>query len=187
MRPGRTPRRTRRVFDEARQLTTWHYQWMILNEFLPLFIGQAGRRHPPRAQFYRPEALHPRRVPGRRLPLRPHPGAAVVPGQPRRRRGTAFFGMIFDPAGEGQPTRRPARRRARAAALHRLADVLRLRRTGRTARRRAAEQADRHDLDAAVPPAARASPRATADLAAPAQPAAPRDLVAAVRAGDRAR
>src|SRR5918995_1387831 len=28
------------VFDQARQLTTWHYQWMILHEFLPLFIGQ---------------------------------------------------------------------------------------------------------------------------------------------------
>jgi hypothetical protein len=29
------------VFDEARLLTTWHYQWLILREFLPLFIGQA--------------------------------------------------------------------------------------------------------------------------------------------------
>ena len=23
----------------ARRLTTWHYQWMILHEFLPLFVG----------------------------------------------------------------------------------------------------------------------------------------------------
>src|SRR5262245_13291828 len=44
------------VFHDARKLTTWHYRWMILHEFLPLFIGQAlvndilegGRR------FYRP-------------------------------------------------------------------------------------------------------------------------------------
>jgi len=45
------------VFDEARRLTTWHYQWMIVHEFLPLFVGAAmvddvlvnGR------QFYRPK------------------------------------------------------------------------------------------------------------------------------------
>ena len=44
------------VFEKARQLTTWHYQWMIVHEFLPLFLGQHlvndivrnGRR------FYRP-------------------------------------------------------------------------------------------------------------------------------------
>lgn len=28
------------VFDEARRLTTRHYQWMIVNEFLPQFVGQ---------------------------------------------------------------------------------------------------------------------------------------------------
>lgn len=43
-------------FAEARQLTTWHYQWMLVHEFLPMFVGPAmvadilanGRR------FYRP-------------------------------------------------------------------------------------------------------------------------------------
>jgi hypothetical protein len=29
------------AFAEARRLTTWHYQWMVLYEFLPLFVGQA--------------------------------------------------------------------------------------------------------------------------------------------------
>jgi Animal haem peroxidase len=29
------------VFREARRLTTWHYQWMILHEFLPAFTGTA--------------------------------------------------------------------------------------------------------------------------------------------------
>ena len=29
------------AFTEARRLTTWHYQWMVLHEFLPLFVGQA--------------------------------------------------------------------------------------------------------------------------------------------------
>jgi hypothetical protein len=28
------------VFLRARLLTTWHYQWMIVHEFLPLFVGQ---------------------------------------------------------------------------------------------------------------------------------------------------
>jgi hypothetical protein len=45
------------AYKKARQLTTWHYHWLVLNEFLPLFIGQSmvddilrnGRR------FYRPE------------------------------------------------------------------------------------------------------------------------------------
>jgi hypothetical protein len=29
-----------RIFDDARRLVTWHYQWIILHEFLPGTIGQ---------------------------------------------------------------------------------------------------------------------------------------------------
>jgi len=29
------------VFAEARRLTTWHYQWLVVNQFLPSFVGQA--------------------------------------------------------------------------------------------------------------------------------------------------
>ena len=29
------------VFAEARRLTTWHYHWLIVHEFLPQFVGQA--------------------------------------------------------------------------------------------------------------------------------------------------
>jgi Animal haem peroxidase len=29
------------AFAEARRMTTWHYHWLILHEFLPLFVGQA--------------------------------------------------------------------------------------------------------------------------------------------------
>ncbi len=29
------------TFEKAQRLTRWHYQWMILNEFLPLTVGQA--------------------------------------------------------------------------------------------------------------------------------------------------
>ena len=28
------------AFERARQLTTWHYQWLIVHEILPLFVGQ---------------------------------------------------------------------------------------------------------------------------------------------------
>jgi hypothetical protein len=98
------------LFREARRLTRWHYQWMIVHEFLPLFIGQQrtsnilnrGRR------FYRP-----------RVPFMPveFQGAAyrfghtmIRPSYRANRVGNvgtdpgapAFFGMIFDPAGEGQ-------------------------------------------------------------------------------------
>jgi hypothetical protein len=47
----------RERFAEARRLTTWHYQWIVLHEFLPSIVGQRlidrvlrqGRRH------YRPD------------------------------------------------------------------------------------------------------------------------------------
>ena len=94
------------VFERARQLTTWHYQWMIVHEFLPLFIGQSmvndilrnGRR------FYRPQIGF--------IPIE-FQGAAYRFGhsmvRPSYRAnlagdndGSAFFGMVFDPSGEGQ-------------------------------------------------------------------------------------
>ncbi len=98
------------VFSEARRLTRWHYQWMIVHEFLPLFIGQTrtsnilnrGRR------FYRPRvAFMPVEFQGAayrfgHTMVRPSyranrvGNAGTDPGAP------AFFGMIFDPAGEGQ-------------------------------------------------------------------------------------
>jgi hypothetical protein len=30
------------VFRKAERLTQWHYQWLVVHEFLPLFIGQAA-------------------------------------------------------------------------------------------------------------------------------------------------
>jgi Animal haem peroxidase len=102
------------VFAAAQQLVRWHYQWMILHEFLPLFIGQAlvnnilqnGRR------FYRPAAGqqfipvefqgaayrfgHSMVRPSYRANLEGDPGGDPDTGAP------AFFAMIFDPAGEGQ-------------------------------------------------------------------------------------
>ncbi|MGH9211226.1 MAG: peroxidase family protein [Acidimicrobiales bacterium] len=97
-----------RLFETARRLVTWHYQWIVVHEFLPQMLGQEmvdtvfrprGRR------FYRPRS-------GPFMPIEFQTGTyrightmvrpsyrANMAGNPD---GTAFFGMIFDPAGEGQ-------------------------------------------------------------------------------------
>jgi hypothetical protein len=91
------------VYRRARQLTTWHYQWMIVHEFLPLFTGQKmvdtilaqGRK------FYTPEVAQ--------IPVE-FQGAAYRFGHSMVRpsyranftslSGEPFFGMIFDPSQE---------------------------------------------------------------------------------------
>jgi heme peroxidase len=96
------------LFEKARRLTTWHYQWMVVNEFLPQFIGQAavndilrnGRR------FYRPQVPF---IPvefqgaayrfGHTL-VRPSYRANLGGDNPNTPGGAAFFGMIFVPDGE---------------------------------------------------------------------------------------
>jgi hypothetical protein len=91
------------IFAEAKRLTTWHYQWMILNEFLPLFVGPAivndiltnGRR------FYQPvmgEAAMPVEFQGAcfrvgHTMIRPSYRANL-----KGDNGKPFFGLIFDPA-----------------------------------------------------------------------------------------
>ena len=102
---GHGPKSSGDIFDQARQLTTWHYQWMILHEFLPLFIGQPvvddilrnGRK------FYRPPAgVIPVEFQaaayrfGHSL-VRPSYRANLAGGA----NNAPFFGMIFDPAQEG--------------------------------------------------------------------------------------
>jgi hypothetical protein len=95
-------------FEQARQLVTWHYQWIIVNEFLPQVVGFGvtqdilahGRR------FYRPEpgpAFIPVEFQGAAYRfghsmVRPSYRANLA-GNPD---GSAFFGFIFDPAGAGQ-------------------------------------------------------------------------------------
>jgi hypothetical protein len=89
------------IFRQARRVTTWHYQWMVLNEFLPLFVGRRmvndilrnGRK------FFR--------SPVTQIPIE-FQGAAYRFGhsmvRPSYRAnftgldGQAFFGIIFDPA-----------------------------------------------------------------------------------------
>jgi hypothetical protein len=39
------------LFDEARRATTWHYQWILLEDYLPRIAGDAATER----RFYRPE------------------------------------------------------------------------------------------------------------------------------------
>ena len=187
------------VFNQARELTVWHYQWLVVNRILPNFVGQSMvddvLRHGPR--YFRAE----------REPYIPveFSGAAYRFGHSMVRpsyranlagdNGGPFFGLIFDsrivvPDGQN-PTVDPGDLRGGlplVATVHRLADILRFRR--RLQRPDQAQQADRHDpVDATVRPANDCDRAhhgiAGADLPSAADAAAAPDLVAAVRAVDR--
>ena len=95
------------VFAHARQLTTWHYHWIVLHEFLPLIVGQPlvddilrkGRR------FYRPrfgEGFIPVEFQAAAYRF----GHSMVRPSYRANLmgdgGGPFFGLVFDAAADGQ-------------------------------------------------------------------------------------
>jgi hypothetical protein len=95
----------RRLFKRARRLTRWHYQWMILHEFLPQFVGQSlvdailanGRT------LYRPSAAF---IPVEFQAAAYRFGHSMVRPSYRANlagdaNGQPLFGMIFDPTAEG--------------------------------------------------------------------------------------
>ena len=92
------------TFAAARQITTWHYQWMIVKEFLPQFVGQAmvddvlsgGRRfyQPGRGAFMPVEFQTAAYRFGHSM-VRPSYRANMV-GQD----GGPFVGFIFDAAAD---------------------------------------------------------------------------------------
>ncbi len=99
------------VFEKARRLTQWHYQWVVLTEILPNFVGQAvvndvlrnGRK------FFKPSVPQiPVEFQGAvyrfgHTMIRPSYRANLgVDNANSPAGGAAFFGMIFDPSGEGQ-------------------------------------------------------------------------------------
>ena len=97
----------RDAYGRARRLTTWHYHWLVLNEFLPQVVGQSLVNDvlASGARFYRPKS-------GQGFMPVEFQGAAYRFGhsmvRPSYRAnlkgdgGSAFFGMVFDPSGDGQ-------------------------------------------------------------------------------------
>ncbi len=97
----------RRLFETARDIVTWHYQWIIVNEFLPPIVGaplvrDILARGP---ELYRSRLGDQESIPiefqiayrfGHSL-IRPSYRANLAGD-----RGGPFFGFIFDPSGEGQ-------------------------------------------------------------------------------------
>ena len=129
----------------ARTTLTWHYQWVVVHDFLPRLVGTdlvddvlaEGGRWFPRAAAA--AGVHPARVRRRGLPLRPRPDPTHLPARrercrsvpavprpgrvrPAGRRSTAgsrFAGLrpARPPAGPArQAPRRPARRQPHRAA-----------------------------------------------------------------------
>jgi hypothetical protein len=88
------------VFSRARELTVWHYQWLVLNRILPNFVGRPMvddvLRHGPR--FFRagPQARIPVEFSGAAFRF----GHSMVRPSYRANlagdNGAPFFGLIFD-------------------------------------------------------------------------------------------
>ncbi|MGH8611185.1 MAG: peroxidase family protein [Gammaproteobacteria bacterium] len=106
------------AFRLARRLTTWHYHWMILHEFLPLFVGQEmvsdilanGRK------FYTP--LNDQAFIPVEFQISYRFGHSMVRTSYRAclgcDNGQPFFGMIFDPSQQGMSDPNDLRGGARA-------------------------------------------------------------------------
>jgi len=93
------------AYLQAHRLTVWHYEWMILHEFLPHVVPQSviddvltNGRH-----FYNP--LQNRAFIPVEFQITYRFGHSMVRPSYRANlhgdNGQPFFGMIFDPAGEG--------------------------------------------------------------------------------------
>jgi hypothetical protein len=97
------------AFAAARRLTTWHYHWMILHEFLPLFIGQQavndilarGRRHYTATVPIIPVEFQGAAYRFGHSMVRPSYRVNVTGNG-----GAPFFGFVFDPseAGSADPS-----------------------------------------------------------------------------------
>ena len=99
--------RSRHAFAEARRLTTWHYQWVVLQQFLPQIVEESTVHEVLRrgGRFYRPhegEAFMPVEFQAAAYRV----GHSMVRPSYRANLagdgGEPFFAMIFDPAAEGQ-------------------------------------------------------------------------------------
>jgi hypothetical protein len=112
------------VFNAARDRTVWHYQTMILTQFLPQVVGQAmvddvlrnGRRfyRPPQNQPFMPVEFQTGAYRMGHSMVRPSYRANFT-GQPAGAPNSPeFFGFIFDPGQEGVPDSEDLRGGSRA-------------------------------------------------------------------------
>jgi hypothetical protein len=95
------------VFAEARRLTTWHYHWLVVNEFLPQIVGGAmvndvlrrGRRYyrPDSKAAFMPVEFQTGTYRMGHSMVRPSYRANLAGDQ-----GQPFFGLVFDPSQQGQ-------------------------------------------------------------------------------------
>jgi hypothetical protein len=93
------------AFQTARRLLTWHYQWMIVHEFLPQLVGPAmigqvlgqphRRYHPQLGDAYMPVEFQIAYRMGHSM-VRPSYRANFT-----GLGGAPFFALIFDPSQEG--------------------------------------------------------------------------------------
>ena len=95
------------AFGDARRLTTWHYQWLVVNEFLPLFVGPStvnqvltgGRRYytPGTGQAYIPVEFNSAAYRFGHSMVRPSYRANFTGNG-----GSPFFGFIFKADQDGR-------------------------------------------------------------------------------------
>src|SRR5688572_13731001 len=92
------------VFREAQRLTRWHYQWIIVHEYLPAIIGQSlvndilsrGRRFYTPPVGFMPVEFQSAAFRMGHTQVRPSYRANLAGDN-----GQPFFGFIFDPSQEG--------------------------------------------------------------------------------------
>jgi len=93
------------AFDQARQIVVHHYQWLVLDQFLPQFVGQAmvddilrnGRRYYTPSTATIPVEFQTSAFRFGHSLIRPSYRANLAGDN-----GEPFFGMVFDPAEFGQ-------------------------------------------------------------------------------------
>ena len=95
------------VFAEARRLTTWHYQWLVVHDFLPQIVGQSmvddvlgrGRRlyRPAEGEAFMPVEFQTGTYRMGHSMVRPSYRANLAGDH-----GQPFFGFVFDPSQEGK-------------------------------------------------------------------------------------